>query len=72
MSRILHSLKTQESRVIVCDEELYTLEPPHSKKTELAEQTSSVKKVVVASSKKVSGSPLFTAGDVASLDPYRL
>ena len=28
MSKILHSLKTQDSKVIVCDEELYSLEPP--------------------------------------------
>lgn len=59
MSKILHSLKTQESRVVVCDEELYTLEPPQSKRAELVEQTTSVKKVVVASSKKVGSSPLF-------------
>jgi hypothetical protein len=72
MSKILHSLKTQETRVVVCDEELYTLEPPQNKKAELAEQTTSVKKVVVASNKKVSASPLFSAGDVSSLDPYRL
>lgn len=72
MSKILHSLKTQESKVIVCDEELFTLEPPQSKQAELAEQTSSVKKAIVASNKKLTSSPLFSTGDVTSMDPYKL
>ena len=72
MSRILHSLKTQDSKVVVCDEELYQLEPPQSKKQELAALTESVKMVIVASSKKQSASPLFQAGDVTSVDPYKV
>ena len=72
MSKILHSLKTQDSKVVVCDEELYQLEPPQSKKQEFAALTESVKKIVVASSKKQSSSPLFQANDVSSVDPYKL
>jgi hypothetical protein len=72
MSKILHSLKTQDSKIVVCDEELYTLEPPQSKKDELAVMTESVKKIVVASSKKLGASPLFKSGDVSSVDAYQL
>jgi len=35
MTQILTSLKTQESTTIVCDSELYQLEPPASKKLQL-------------------------------------
>lgn len=72
MSKILHSLKTQDSKIVVCDDELYLMEPPQSKKQELAAMTESVKKVIVASEKKVGGSPLFQAGDVTTVDPYKL
>jgi hypothetical protein len=56
----------------VCDEELYTLEPPQSKMDEFAAMTESVKKIVVASSKKLGASPLFKSGDVSSVDAYQL
>lgn len=72
MSKILHSLKTQDSKVVVCDEELYQLDPPQSKKQEFTALTESVKKIVVASSKNQSSSPLFQANDVSSVDPYKL
>ena len=72
MSKILHSLKTQDSKIVVCDDELYLMEPPQSKKQELAAMTESVKKVIVASEKKVGSSPLFHAGEVTTVDPYKL
>jgi hypothetical protein len=56
----------------VCDEELYTLEPPQSKKDEYAAMTDSVKKIIVASNKKLGSSPLFKSGDVSSVNPYQL
>ena len=56
----------------MCDEELYTLEPPQSKKDEYAAMTDSVKKIIVASNKKLGSSPLFKSGDVSSVNPYQL
>jgi hypothetical protein len=72
MSKILHSLKTQESNLIVCDQELFQLEPPSSKQAEYAELTSSVNRVVVASSKKVTGSSLFKSVESTNIDPFSL
>jgi hypothetical protein len=72
MSKILHSLKTQESKVIVCDQDLFQLEPPAAKQAEYAELTSSVKKAVVASSKKVSGSSLFKGVEATNIDSFTL
>ena len=56
----------------MCDEELYTLEPPQSKKDEYAAMTDSVKKIIVASNKKLGSSPLFKSGDVSSVNSYQL
>ena len=72
MSKILNSLKTQSSSVIVTDRELYELEVPQQKQSELVENTSTVTKVIVASSNKIGKSALFTAREVASIDPYTL
>jgi hypothetical protein len=72
MSKILHSLKTQESKVIVCDQELFQLEPPSSKQAEYAELTSSVQRAIVASSKKVSGSSLFRSVEATNIDSFSL
>ncbi len=72
MSKILHSLKTQESKVIVCDQELFQLEPPTSKQAEYAELTSSVQRAIVASSKKVNGSSLFRSVEATNIDPFSL
>ncbi len=73
MTKILTSLKTQQSTTIVCDQDLVELEPPASKKAEFAEMTQSVQRIVVASNKKVGASSLFAnARDIANIDPYRL
>jgi len=73
MNKILHSLKTQDSQVIVCDQDLFTLEPPANKQAEYAELTQSVKKAVVSTSgKRVTGSSLFKSVDATGVDAYTL
>jgi hypothetical protein len=73
MNKILTSLKTQQSTIIVTDQELVEIEPPASKKAELSELTSSVNKIVVAGNKRVSASSLFgNARDFTTINPYTL
>ncbi len=73
MNKILTSLKTQQSTTIVTDQDLVELEPPASKRSEFAEMTQSVTKIVVAGNKKVSGSSLFSnARDLSTINPYTL
>ena len=72
MTKILTSLKTQESHMIVCDQELYQLEPPKAREQEFSEMAKSVQRIIVATTKKLGISPLFQAGDVTSVDPYKL
>jgi hypothetical protein len=72
MTSILTSLKTQESKMIACDSDLYTLEPPQAKRAEFAEMTQTVKKVIVASSKKVTGSSLFSSAEVSCVDSFNI
>ena len=71
MNQILQGLKNQQSTVVVCDKELYELEPPQKHLEELQKQVNSVKKVVVASSGKLGKSTLFSQGDVSSVDPLK-
>jgi len=75
MSKILTSLKTQQSTTAVIDRELFDLEAPAHKVAELTEQAQSVTKVLVASQggSKIGKSSLFVnAKDVTVIDPYKL
>lgn len=75
MSKILTSLKTQQSTTAVIDRELFDLEAPSHKVAELTEQAQSITKVLVAQDggAKLGKSSIFTnAKDVTSIDPYKL
>ena len=71
MSKILKSLRTQESQYIICDQEFYELNVSEERSDDIREYTNNIKKVVVASSRgqKVGKSLIFT-GDAVTFDPY--
>jgi hypothetical protein len=48
LTKIMEALKTQHSEVLVCDAEMYGLEPPKEKKSEYEAYAENIKKVVVA------------------------
>ncbi len=71
MNKILQSLHTQDSKVVVCDQELYDLEVPQSKQAEFSEYTKTVEKVIVAGKTTGGKSALFNA-EATSFDAYNL
>lgn len=73
MTKILNSLRTQESQYIVCDQEFYELSLPQERSDDVREYTNNVKKVVVAGSRgqKAGKSSIFS-GDAVTIDPYKI
>lgn len=49
MSKILKSVKTQESEFLVCDKEFFELVPPKNKVDEYRDLTNSIEKIIVSS-----------------------
>ena len=75
MTQILGKIHTQKSHILICDQELFELEPPQQKEAEFKEMTKSVANIVVGqtSGKKLSGkSHLFSSSQVSTIDAYKL
>lgn len=66
----MEAIKIQHSEVIVCDSEMYGLEPPKEKRSEFESYTENVRKVIVAG--ESSGKSSLYRGEVVQLDPYNL
>ncbi|CDW74005.1 amp-binding protein [Stylonychia lemnae] len=73
VNKIIENIKVQGSHTLVCDADLYTLEPPQSRKAEFEGYTQTIKRSVIASNdgNSVGKSSLYK-GDTVVLDPYRL
>eukprot|EP00347_Sterkiella_histriomuscorum_P009405 403341340 len=73
VNKIVESIKTQQSQILVCDADLYTLEAPKERQSEFEGYAASIKQSVVASSEgqNIGRSSLYK-GETRVLDPYRL
>ncbi len=71
VSKIMKSLQLQKTDLLVCDAELYSMEPPEDQVESLKEMTAGIEKVVVASTDGSSAdSTIF--GSATTLDAYSL
>lgn len=73
VNKIIESIKVQQSTTLVCDADLYTLQPPKERALEFEGHTSTISKTVIASDNgKHPGKSALYKGDSVVVDPYRL
>mmetsp|Transcript_40078 Transcript_40078/g.38597 ORF Transcript_40078/g.38597 Transcript_40078/m.38597 type:complete len:112 (+) Transcript_40078:589-924(+) len=73
VSKIIKSIKTQDSKIVVCDKDLFEMAPPEKYELEMKQACESVKKVIIASGESSgSSSKIFAGVETVNIDPYTL
>ena len=70
VAKIAKNFNTQKSDVLVCEDEVFTFDPPAHKVDEVKESVANFKKIVVAGAGSKSDSKVFSDVDATSSDLY--